>query len=483
MQNYVNYSSKADSSTMSVSQRAESDYFSHIEAKNEKGILKEAFIINIILMLLLFISVSSQIVAFVGGFFIITYFSITALSKPQKAFFLIFGTKLTFDTLWQVKFDETIDLEIKLLELFMIPVIMTSVIGLILKKTRVKLLIPAVVIYLLWIILAILFNEVPFDYKLLIRQSGILWGLLLGLRFIKHENQFRVLAYAIIISTFFPVLASFTQIVIGNNDIPFFHYKLDSTREVRLSGLYYDAGSAGMMAISSLLSGFYLLYTDSVKGKVKYLCILIFMFSLFIIFIGGTRSMIVVSSLILVAYMLRYLKKTIFIIPLIGIMIFFAKPQLDKAVSKSVLEMQKGFNLTQMLEETEYRTLFTGRVSIWQDIWETYNSGTFLQMLFGYGLSSNAHSSYFFLLLELGILGLLFYLLLHALLFYKILQLNSRPVLKLAALSGLASILLVGISLTTVIYTSYQWIIYLIVGGAINISLYEEDNRYSIIKR
>ena len=92
------------------------------------------------------------------------------------------------------------------------------------------------------------------------------------------------------------------------------------------------------------------------------------------------------------------------------------------------------------------------------------NSRNSLQKMFGTGLSSNAHSSYFFLLLQIGWVGLIFYIILHLGIFIEIWRFKRDKLQKTFTILLLSAFLLVGISLTTVIYTSFQWFVYILVG-------------------
>ena len=168
--------------------------------------------------------------------------------------------------------------------------------------------------------------------------------------------------------------------------------------------------------------------------------------------------------------MKRNIKKTFLILPLLLGVFFLSQPYIDKVVQRSAYDIKRPVELNQILQETEYRTMFTGRVGLWQDIWEKVKAGNPFQQLFGSGLSSNAHSSYFFLLLQIGWGGLIFYVLYHVLLFKDLFYKKIPKTQKLLAFLALASLLMIGFSASTVAYTSFQWIVYLIVGAALGMS-------------
>ena len=99
-----------------------------------------------------------------------------------------------------------------------------------------------------------------------------------------------------------------------------------------------------------------------------------------------------------------------------------------------------------------------------------------MEQAFGSGLFTNAHSSYFFLLLEIGALGLAFYLAFHVGLFVSLWNTKVPRAQKMAVMMLLVTALMIGISLNTLMYTSFQWVVYLFVGSALNLKLTEEDN-------
>jgi len=228
-------------------------------------IMIETIIINVLIIVLVFISQYSFVPAAIGGFSIILYLTMTALTRPAKSFFLIFGIKLTFDALWFLKLPFPEYERFKLLELFMIPMIFLVFVGPKLSRQSLRWPIWCSLFYVLWVILAMLLNGNDLDLSLLIRQSGIFLGLFIGLKYLKDEEYFSTLIYMMFISTIIPMLASLVQIIVGPIGIPIFHYKLDSIREYRYSGLYYDPATAGMVSVISLLCNTYLISSGIVK--------------------------------------------------------------------------------------------------------------------------------------------------------------------------------------------------------------------------
>jgi O-antigen ligase len=441
----------------------------------QNKLVNQALIINVLIFVLILISSYTTLPAIIGGISIILYLSARALISPVKTFLLIFGIKLTFDALWFLKLPFPELETYRLLDLFLIPVFVLILLGPKLAKHGFRWPIWFSFIYLIWVILSMGLNGINPDIEIIIRQSGILIGLLIGLRYIKGKEQFDLFLYLIFISTIIPVFASLIQLVAIQLDVVLFYYKSDPTMVFRASGLYYDAGTTGMVNIMSMLSNVYLLQTGIVKSKYRKYHTLFIPLNILAIISGGTRSMIGVALVIIIILFLKYMKQTIKILFFVLIVIvFFSKPYIDPIVSKSAKDIKRNVEITELLSETEYRTMFTGRVGMWQDIWQEFNESTFLQKLFGTGLSSNAHSSYFFLLLQIGWLGLLLYLVLNISLILALWRGRIPKFQKIIAMLSLQAVLLIGISLSTVVYTSFQWFIYIVVGGVLNMRATEK---------
>jgi len=449
----------------------------------QNRIISEAVIINIFILVLILISQYSTLTTVIGGLSIILYLSIAAVTRPIKSFFLIFGIKLTFDALWFIRLPIPQFEEFKLLEFSIIPMFVLILMGPQLSRQSPRWPIIYSLFYILWIILAMVLNGYGFDLELLIRQSGIFLGLLIGLKYIKNEKHFSTLVYLMFISTIIPVLASAAQIFIGQIEIPIFHYKIDTIREYRYSGLYYDPATAGMVNVISLLSNAYLISSGYIKKRYEIFHKIFIPLNIFIILAGGTRSIIGVGFFILLIFFTRDLKKSFKLFPFILLVILLSKPFIDQVTVRSAGEIQSNIRIADLMLETDYRTIFTGRVSIWQDIWYEFSDSGLIQRLLGTGMSSNAHSSYFFLLLQIGWLGLMFYVFFNISLIVSLFHERIEGIYKISAILMLGSLLTIGISATTAIYTSFQWIVYLIVGGVLNMGVTSKYKWKGILPR
>lgn len=432
------------------------------------GILKKVIILNAFVFALVLISVYSMLAAFTGGLLIIMYLFANSVRKPAEVFFIIFGIKLTFDALWQVKPLSLPSLgSVGLLELFFVPVLIIALIGPRMERDKVKWPLVLALVYLGWVALAMLVNGRGIDYEILVRQSGLFLGLLLGMKYVRDYDDLNKIVYLVFISTIIPVLASVVQFATMGLDIPIFHCTMSTVRGYRIAGLYYDTGTAGMVNVICILSNAYLINFGLVKKDYRYFHLAMIPLCVLVILAGGTRAVIIVAFLGILVSMVRKPKTALRVAPLLIAVFIVAQPHIDRVIVRNSLEMIEKEEMTQIMERPDYRPMFTGRVGLWQDVWNKFRSGNDLEQLVGSGLSSNAHSTYFYLLLQVGWMGLAFYVVFNLLLLYKIINSKAPFLRKSVAVASLVSLLLIGISMSTVMYTSFQWIVYIVVGGVI----------------
>lgn len=438
-----------------------------LSEKHRKNI-KRVMIINAAILISIILKPYSVMPAVMVGVLILFYLIMTAFMNPIKAFFIIFGIKLTFDAFWNIQIPLS-TFELGLLDIIFIPFLILMLVGPTIQRQTPRWPLYLTFFYLLWSILATMVNGYYPDIALIIRQSGIFFGLLFGLKYIRNQESFNDLIYFIFISTLVPLFASLLQIGLNAFGITILYYKLEKVRELRLSGLYFDSATTGMVIITSLISNIYLLHIGFIRKKYRKYCLFLIPLSFFIILAGGTRSMIGVALFVIVLYIVKNLKKTLILVPLLLIITFFGRTYINEVTLKTSKEINREIKITEILQESEYRTMFTGRVSIWQDIWNEVKNSTTLQKLFGTGKSSNAHSSYFFLLLQIGWMGMIYYIFINIALIVKLSSSKTADILKTSTLLALFSLLLIGTSATTACYTSFQWIVYQIVGGVLAI--------------
>lgn len=438
--------------------------------RQSSPVLKKIIGLNVLILTVLIVSRVSDLAGYAAGLLILGYVGLIALRDPKTAFFIIFGVKLTYDALWNVGKSVAGVKSLQLLSLFIILIAMLCFRGKRIRGNNLKQPLLLAAFYLFWVLMATLLNQAPIKVEVLVKQASMLLGLLVGMKYIEDAKDFNLLIYFVFLSTVIPVLASFYQFIMAYFGINVLNYTMDSVREMRNAGLYYDAATNGMVCLVGLISNAYII-TKMVKTRRAKLLHMIFLgITVFTVILGATRSIITISSMVLFFFMSKDIKKWAAVIPLLVLAIYFGKPAIDRVYERSTWEVKKKIVLTQMLEDSRYRQMFTGRISLWQDIWHEFTAKSWLQQTFGSGLASNAHSSYFYLLLQIGWAGMLFYVYLNANLLYRLLRVRAQdPQFRLIGILAVCLIMLLGVSTNTILYTSYQWILYMLIGGVLQI--------------
>jgi hypothetical protein len=430
--------------------------------------MKSAGIINLFILVILFVNLYSAPAALAGSLLILLYLFATAIRNPSEAFFVMFGIKFTYDALWVVeRFTIPSIGKIGLLHLFFVLILLVTVMGPRIRKPAPRWPVTLAAVYLLWVVAATTANSIGIDADGLIKQSSLLFGLLLGYKYIRRREDFDRLVLLVFLSTIIPVLVSAYQVIMRGGGLPILHYTMDTVRGYRMAGLYYDSATTGMVNIVSALCNVYLISLGTIRRRYAVLQIVMIGFNALVVLAGGTRSVIIVTFVGLMMLMSRNMKAAMKLAPVIIIVVLFSQPYIDRVVERMSHEIRGKVQVSEILVNEDYRGLFTGRVSIWQEIWRVFNRGTYLQMIFGSGRPSNAHSSYFFLILQIGWLGLLFYLIYNASLLLILWRHGGFHFQRFLALTALLSFLLVGITMTTVGYSSFQWVVYLLVGSTL----------------
>ncbi len=131
--------------------------------------------------------------------------------------------------------------------------------------------------------------------------------------------------------------------------------------------------------------------------------------------IDQTTSSLGVLSVLVVLYCLMNMRKSLGLMIAFAISVMIFLPELNLIMERSRIDVfdSRILSFGELMTDGTSRILLTGRVGLWQDVWAKFNDGSVLQQIFGRGESSNAHSSYFYLLLMIGYGGLLFYVGMH----------------------------------------------------------------------
>ena len=433
-----------------------------------KKILANIWMINFFLLVLIGLSSQLPIIGCVGAILLVTTLSVLSLNKPKEIFFVLFGIKFVYDGLWFVQLPGLG--KIDALYLYIVPIICLFLFGPKITNKKIKKFLWFFVIYWIWIVLAIIFNGQTTNVTMLVKHAGPIVGLLLGAQYLKTKDDFNFLVLLVFISSVIPAVTLLAQVILAKNGIYILYGKFDVIRGFRYSGFYYDPGTMGLINIIAFLSGFYLLFAGIMTLQAKRLIYLVIFLNFICALIGQTRSALGVLAVIILFYCLRDIKKAAIILAPIAAILFVFRPDVSSVIFRSSLDVwPRDVSWGNLLEAESNRSLLTGRVGLWQDIWSRFCDGSAVQQLFGFGEFSNAHSSYFYLLLLVGYLGLSFYIGIHLFMFGSLFK-QKYSYVNLAGLVGICSLLAIGLSLNVTVYTTYQWMLYMIIAGAMGVS-------------
>ncbi len=440
--------------------------------KGERQVVGEVIVLNVIALFSLLFSIYSNILSFFGGFAILFYISVRTLNNPKRTMFILFGTKFMLDAFWSVRLQLPGLENINLLVLSLFPLLIMLFLSPKTINSSSHKYVVHFIIYLIWVFISSIINNYSFNLEAFIRQAGILLGFLFGLKFIKTIKDFNFLIYIVFVATIIPVVMSIMQLMPFFRNLPIFHFKMDSVRLIRYSGLYYDPATTGMINIISFLTNAYLLINRRERNWKLFAHATMLLANLVVAAIGGTRSILIVMLVMAVIMLLKNLKGIVVIAPLVVVAYISTQPYLDRTFQRTTKDVLRNANIGEMLSDTENRTMLTGRVGVWQKIKAEYDSGTIFQKMLGKGIISNAHSIYFFLLLQIGILGLVYFIFINFDLLLSIGRCHYVKSLKLIAFVALCAFLVIGLSATTIGYTSFQWVTFMIVASVLNINSY-----------
>ena len=440
----------------------------------EYKLIKDIFLLNLIISLVALIGNVISGISLIFSLIVLFYLVLESFKRPKRTVYIILGVKLTFDMLWFIKLPLLGGFSFGMLELIFLPLLITLIRSDYSNKINFFFsFISFVLIY--WQFSFGINGNLTIDG--FFRTSGILIGLVCAMILVKDVRDFKLVISCIFISTIFPVLLTFVQYILelGNIEI-LFSKGGGALRGKRLSGLYYDPATLGMVSLISIISGLYLIVINYFDRRYIYTIIAI---AGFMCIIGQTRSILFISSLIFSFFFFKYINKSYkaFII-FIPILLYFGGDYVDQVWNKSLQDVPNVGEIEFLLQDSDYSTLLTGRVGIWQNYWQKFINATFIEKVLGHGyISGHSHNTYLGLLLHSGVLGLSLYLIFHFLVIIQLISSKTKDDINLISSFSILAILLIGFSSTAVIYTSFQWIIYFIIGS--QIILNNNSSRYA----
>lgn len=396
------------------------------------------------------------------------YLMVVCINTPRAAFFIVIGTKFVFDSLWTIDIPGTEGL--KVTHLFLVPLCLLAFSKVPIHRGSLK-LISVFVVYLAWLFVSSISNDMGFSVELFVRHSIPVFGIIFVSKYMRHWQDLDLLIYVITIGTLIPLFSILVQYVFMLNGVEILFSKIGALRGIRISGLYYDPATSGSIALISLISSSYMILKKnfSLPGAMSIAYVAGFL-SVSTALLGETRAIVAIAAVIIVMLILVGLfvlakpkKVLLFVLILMPALMLFEN-NIETMMRKTALDSDfSGISLEEVMSDSRTRTLLTGRIGLWQDIWHDYEKSSLTQKMFGSGKSTNAHSTYFYLLLKIGLFGLIFYLIIHALMIVNIFR-NSvlaMPI-RMAGAVIVLTILALGISMNVILYTTYQIVLYLL---------------------
>ena len=413
-----------------------------------------------------------EALAFYCGVALIAAYGLLALKNPKLAFYVIIGSKLTFDSLWWIP--AAIG-PLRLTELVLAPFGLCFLLSVHPKRLPAARTVLLAIAFVGWCFAAQIANgEIRAD--MLIRLSGCAVGFLIGLSMIDSRRDVDLMFQLTFLSALVPILASAIQLIAAQFGVSVFFFTLDSVRGIRYSGIYYDAATTGMVMLIAILSSVFLLYSNAIKPRQQLAVYYVMSLAYFVALVGATRSVVAVATVALAAFFMTRFSRAVRIAPILAVALILGQPYIEKLQKRTMAEFDRSkisfaeIEFDKVLTDTRYSTLMTGRIMVWQHVYRLFQRGSTTQQFLGSAKVTHAHSTYFFLLVYIGIAGTLLYVILNASMVVILLQVKENLDVRNVALIGLVLFLMMGISTTTVTYTSFQWAVYLIIGACVRLT-------------
>lgn len=186
----------------------------------------------------------------------------------------------------------------------------------------------------------------------------------------------------------------------------------DTTRGlIRYNGLYNDPGTPSYLSVICLLFG--TLYKEILKDRLsslmRYVYYATWALSAYVLYITLTKSALLMFVVFLIMYYGLHRKKLFLIVPLIVAGTYISFNLIEGLNTRFETEL----NYVNDANEDNAKSLGTGRVSRWENLWDYYTNDLDLtSKLIGTSHNYGAHNQYLAYLLQVGIIGLCFFIIL-----------------------------------------------------------------------
>ena len=410
-------------------------------------------------------------VAYAVGLGLIVVLCALCIRSPHLGFFIFFGSKYSLDALWNI---EPTFAPFRLTELAFAPLACLAIgsVGA-LRSLRFRILFVATA-YTGWCMVVQFRGDLSgVQLPVVVRLSGPMIGLAVGGTYLSSDRRVRLLFKSVIVSTVVPASAFFLQLVAAYFGRDILYYKIDSVRGIRYSGLYYDPATLGMIMVSGIGSSVFYLWRTPANSRWQGLLFAYLGMCYAIIVVGGTRSLLVIATLAISALLIARISLSFKVVAVMLVVLWVTQPYLQSIQRRFSTEAARtGLDISdttfsEVLSDERYRTIGTGRVALWQDAMHTFLRLSPAEQFLGARIHTNVHNSYIYLLLYGGWLALALYLAFNVSILLELHSLRAHTMLRRVAAMGILGILLLGVATSAVVYTSVQWIVYLIAGAGL----------------
>jgi hypothetical protein len=254
------------------------------------------------------------------------------------------------------------------------------------------------------------------------------------------------------------------------------NYKIDVSQGIeRFNSLYNDPGCPALVALVGLI--FSILYVNLEKRKLPMILLGAYIFThilaLWTLYITITRVVIMAFAILYVIWYGYHKRKLWFVIPILLYTVHFLYTTQEPIHRRFETEVNYFFMRDSKIGVTQ---LGGGRVFSWSELIDIFNNDyNFYEKIFG-RRSYGAHNEYMAFLMQFGIIGLTFYILL-ILLFFKSVFYFYNKIPKgdyLNRTLGILSIVILFIWVTSaisgsfIIYTTFLWSLFTILALFLN---------------
>jgi hypothetical protein len=246
---------------------------------------------------------------------------------------------------------------------------------------------------------------------------------------------------------------------------------IDISQDVnRFSGFYGDSATLSLAAFTAL--SFAILFREMYPGKMTKFSISCYLLtiisSIFLIWITLTKATLLIFGVFIILWFGFYKRKIklAFLLLLIALPLLFSTEVVQKRFRKEIALFESYSEID--LSISDFRGMGSGRFGRWIDGLNTYmNEYNELEQLFGTNLFFKVHNQYIATLLQVGLLGLIIFLIILWKLYRALLRRHffCRDPFNFMGIVFLTSLVLYGLGYISFSYTTMMWITMILVSN------------------